>query len=235
MRLKRAVKQGTMAHSSHIEDFFQKSKFKCTNGDDFLILARLLRSHLQNAQLLNSRKVQRRLLVQQLDMLNQQNEKHRRLLSELSFDKCLRFARINCAALSRALLLHYLDYFVDCTLLKKASSLCVDELSDFVQGYWQQLKQVEPNLHIVYQDVLYPLYTLATQETEDAFNETKQQLLTSPSNHTDIRNLSIDLNPSCAVSLLSFVQNLSLADLSHLPPYSSSKDDNETDYEGSLL
>lgn len=191
-----------MVHSNHIEAFFKKNEFKCTNEDDFSTLACLLRAHLQKLEQLNSKRNQRRLLLQQLDMLEQSIERHQNCMSELSSQQRLQLGHVKCAALSRCFLRHLPDNH-NRAFLEAASSFTSDGSTELVQVYWEQLKQVECSLQLVLDSIFCPLYKLVSQQTEDAVLATKRQLLEDLSGHADLRELTLDLNPEAALVLLS--------------------------------
>lgn len=134
-RSRRSAKQARMVHSNHIEAFFKKNEFKCTNEDDFSTLAcllSLLRAHLQKLEQLNSKRNQRRLLLQQLDMLEQSIERHQNCMSELSSQQRLQLGHVKCAALSRCFLRHLPDNH-NRAFLEAASSFTSDGSTELVQ------------------------------------------------------------------------------------------------------
>jgi hypothetical protein len=212
MQSRRAVKQAHMAHSIHIEEFFQNNNFKCTNQEDFSRVAGLLQTHLKNSEKMNYRRVQCSLFIQQQDMLRKFIERHQNFMSKMSFDQHFHIACIKCAALSRAILCLCPDH-ENQTCLEAASLLSNDEDSaDLVQVYHEQLMQVQDSLQIVHDNVFCPLFTMTGQQTEEAFYATKQRLLIRQSGHDDLCKLAVELNPECALVLLSLQnvhQNLS--------------------------
>jgi hypothetical protein len=130
----------------------------------------------------------------------------------MSFDQHFHIACIKCAALSRAILCLCPDH-ENQTCLEAASLLSNDEDSaDLVQVYHEQLMQVQDSLQIVHDNVFCPLFTMTGQQTEEAFYATKQRLLIRQSGHDDLCKLAVELNPECALVLLSLQnvhQNLS--------------------------
>lgn len=87
-----------------------------------------------------------------------------------------------------------------------------EDSADLVQVYHEQLMQVQDSLQIVHDNVFCPLFTMTGQQTEEAFYATKQRLLIGQSGHDDLCTLALDLNPECALVLLSLQnahQNLS--------------------------
>ena len=204
----RSSKEPQMAHSNHIvEKVFRDKGFQCTNEDDFSTLARLLRFHLQEAERRNSRQVRRRLVDQQLIMLTEFAENRRRFMLGLSFDQKQQHARIQCAALSAAILRRNPDnHEMVRDNLEKAVELWSDIPDEMTQMFDDQLRALD--WRTAYQAVYVPLHVLASQENEEALDATRQRFLEDMDEKDEVRRLVLDLIPVAALMLLSLVQSL---------------------------
>jgi hypothetical protein len=200
LKSSRLAKQSRMAHSCHIQEMFQSEGLKCTNENDLLTLASVLRLHLQKATIENSRRDRSRIIFQQITMFNDNVARQKRSVSQSSFDKKKRFMRIKCAALSAALLRFGPNDEIK-TTLQLTTTLWPYFTPDNVQMYVDLINILHGEWRVVYDTIFCTLHVLASRDTEKAFFEARE-LLKSMDEHDQVRLLVLELLPEAALQLM---------------------------------